>query len=156
MPFTSRRFVFADNSVFVTVRSSAGLRRAAALFAEQQRRGRTPGGVMVARERGEIVLAEAVGLAQEARPMTVDTTFQVMSASKAAVAFAIAVLEDRGLIDIAAPVATVWPAFATAGKGAIAILDVLTHRAGLVLDQLVRDRQRWRDWDAVTAAPAPG
>src|SRR6185312_14133798 len=109
MPFTSRRFVFADNSVFVTVRSSSGLRRAAALFGEQQRRGRTPGGVMVARQRGEIVLAEAVGLAQASRPMTVDTTFQVMSVSKAVVAFTIAVLEDRGLIDTAAPVASVWP-----------------------------------------------
>jgi CubicO group peptidase (beta-lactamase class C family) len=113
--------------------------------------------VMVARRRGEIVLAEAVGLAQEARPMTVETTFQVMSVSKAVVAFAIAVLEDRGLIDVAAPVANVWPAFATAGKGEITILDVLTHRAGLVLAGLVRDRQRWPDWDAVTAhiAAAP-
>jgi CubicO group peptidase (beta-lactamase class C family) len=105
----------------MTAGPTPGLRRAAALFAEQQRRGRTPGGVMVARQRGEIVLA---------------------------------VLEDRGLIDTAAPVASVWPAFATAGTGEITILDVLTHRAGLVLDELVRDRQRWRDWDAVTAAVA--
>src|SRR4051794_3961685 len=134
--------------------SSPGFRRAAALFAEQQRRGRMPGGVMVARQRGEVVLAEAVGLARESRAMTVDTTFQVMSVSKAVVAFAIAVLEDRGLIDIAAPVATVWPAFAAHGKGEITILDVLTHRAGLVLEDLMRDRQRWRDCEAVTAAIA--
>ena len=134
--------------------SSAGLQRAAALFAEQQRRGRTPGGVMVARQRGEIVLAEAVGLAQGSRAMTVDTTFQVMSVSKAVVAFAVAVLEDRGLLEVAAPVATVWPAFSTAGKGEITILDVLTHRAGLVLEDLVREPERWRDWDALTAAVA--
>jgi CubicO group peptidase (beta-lactamase class C family) len=141
--------------------SSVGLGRVSALFAEQQRRGRTPGGVMVARQRGEIVLAEAVGLARGSRapadagsgtaapapvPMTVDTTFQVMSASKAVVAFAVAVLEDRGLLEVAAPVATVWPAFAAGGKGDITLLDVLTHRSGLVLEDLVRDRERWRDW----------
>ena len=145
---------FCDNSVAMAAPSSAGLRRAAALFAEQQRRGRTPGGVMVARQRGEIVLAEAVGLAQGSRPTTLDTTFQVMSVSKAVVAFAIAVLEDRGLVEVAAPVATVWPAFAAGGKADITILDVLTHRAGLVLEDLVRDRERWREWDAVTATVA--
>src|SRR5206468_10000694 len=58
------------------------------------------------------------------------------------------------LIDVAAPVATVWPPFAASGKGEITILDVLTHRAGLVLEDLANDRQRWSDWDAVTAAVA--
>jgi CubicO group peptidase (beta-lactamase class C family) len=149
--------------------SSAGLGRASAQFAEQQRSGRTPSGVMVARQRGEIVLAEAVGLARGSQasadadpgtaapapvPMTVETTFQVMSVSKAVVAFAVAVLEDRGLIEVAAPVATVWPAFAVGGKGDVTVLDVLTHRSGLVLEDLVRDRERWRDWDAVTATIA--
>jgi CubicO group peptidase (beta-lactamase class C family) len=134
--------------------SSAGLGRASALFAEQQRRGRTPGGVMVARQRGEIVLAEAVGLARGSRAMTVDTTFQVMSVSKAVVAFAVAVLEDRGLIEVTAPVAAVWPAFAANGKGDVTILDVLTHRAGLVFEDLLRNRELWRDWDAVTSALA--
>src|ERR1019366_10538085 len=31
---------------------------------------------------------------------------------------------------------------------------VLTHRSGLVLEDLVRDRECWRDWDAVTATIA--
>lgn|SRR5450631_401399 len=77
-----------------------------------------------------------------------------MSVSKAVVAFAVAVLEDRGLLEVAAPVATLWPAFAAGGKGDITILDVLTHRSGLVLEDLVRDPERWRDWDAVTATIA--
>lgn len=111
---------------------------------------------MVARQRGEIVLAEAVGVtgATSGVAMTVDTTFQVMSVSKAVVGFAIAVLEDRGLIDPAAPVARVWPAFAANGKGDVTILDVLTHRSGLVVEQLGTDRERWRDWDGLTAAIA--
>lgn len=85
----------------------SALERAAELFVTQQRDGRTPGGVMVARKRGEIILAEAVGLANGPDaadvPVTVDTRFQVMSVSKAVVAFAIATLEDRGLLDVAAP-----------------------------------------------------
>jgi len=115
----------------------------------------------MARHRGEIVLAEAVGVASGLRPdetqgrstaMSVDTTFQVMSASKAVVAFAIALLEDRGLIDVRAPVARVWPEFAARGKAEITVLDVLTHRSGLVLEDLVAAPTRWRDWHTVAGA----
>lgn len=122
----------------------------------QQRRGQTPGGVMVARRRGEIILAEAVGVTgpTSGLPMTVDTTFQVMSVSKAVVGFAIAVLEDRQLVDVAAPVARLWPAFAANGKADVTVVDVLTHRSGLVLERLVNDRERWRDWDGLTGAIA--
>jgi CubicO group peptidase (beta-lactamase class C family) len=132
----------------------SALERASELFVTQQRDGRTPGGVMVARKRGDIILAQAVGFANaphaEAVPVTIDTRFQVMSVSKAVVAFAIAVLEDRGLLDVAAPVARVWPEFAARGKGDITVLDVLTHRSGLVLETLLRDPGGWRDWDALT------
>jgi CubicO group peptidase (beta-lactamase class C family) len=135
-----------------TTASTKRLSRAAELFTAQQRRGQTPGGVMVARQRGEIVLAEAVGVAGRDRaiPMTVDTTFQVMSASKAVVAFAVAVLEDRGLVDVAAPVARARPAFGANGKAEVTILEVLTHRSGAVLETLVNERERWRDWEALT------
>jgi CubicO group peptidase (beta-lactamase class C family) len=84
--------------------------------------------------------------------MTVDTTFQVMSASKAVVAFAIALLEDRGLIDVEAPVAHVWPEFGARGKAEITVLDVLTHRSGLTLEDLVAAPARWRDWHALAGA----
>jgi len=116
---------------------------------------------MVARHRGEVVLAEAVGLASapDGPPVavTVQTPFQVMSASKAVVAFAVAALEDRGALDVGWPVARVWPAFAARGKGDITILDVLIHRSGLVIDALYSDYTRWRDWDWVvdTIAAAP-
>ena len=136
--------------------TSTGLQRAAELFARQQRRGQTPGGVMMVRRRGGIILAEAVGVARpaDAQPLAVETTFQVMSASKAVVAFAIAVLEDRGLVEVMAPVARVWPAFAGEGKEQVTILDVLTHRSGLVAEHLVNDPERWRDWNGLTEALA--
>ena len=116
---------------------------------------------MVARHRGEVVLAEAVGVANAPGaalvPVTVETPFQVMSVSKAVVAFAVAALEDRGVLDVSWPVARVWPEFAAHGKGDITILDVLTHRSGLVGEALYRDHTRWRDWDWVvnTIAAAP-
>lgn len=77
-------------------RRPAQLGRAAARFAAQAQAGATPGGVLMARQRGEIIVAEAAGLARESIAMTLATPFQVMSVSKAVVAFAIAVLEDRG------------------------------------------------------------
>ena len=38
---------------------------------------------------------------------------------------------DRGLIDYDEPVATYWPEFAAAGKGAITVRQLLNHSAGL-------------------------
>jgi CubicO group peptidase (beta-lactamase class C family) len=87
-------------------------------------------------------------------PVAPDTLFPVMSASKGVVALAVAVLEDRGLLDIEAPVARVFPEFSAHGKGAITVLDVLTHRSGLLMEGLVRTPERWSDWDAVVRAMA--
>jgi CubicO group peptidase (beta-lactamase class C family) len=140
---------------------SARLEHAAELFRRQHESGQTPGGVLMVRRRGEIVLSEAVGRIGDPRAMsqagagiamTPDTLFQVMSVSKAVVATAIAILEGRGLIDIHAPVARLWPAFAARGKGNITVLDVLTHRSGLVLEDLVQKPELWRDWEALVDA----
>ena len=112
---------------------------------------------MMVRQRGEIVLAEAVGVAHptDRQPLTVNKTFQVMSVSKAVVAFAaVAVLEDRGLVEVTAPVARIWPAFGAHGKEQVTILDVLTHQSGLVAERLVNDPERWRDWEGLTEALA--
>jgi CubicO group peptidase (beta-lactamase class C family) len=140
---------------------TATVSRARQLFQRQHARGLMPGGVMMVRRRGEVVMAEAVGIARGLRddegppePMRVDTPFQVMSVSKAVVAFAIAVLEDRGLIDVGAPVARYFPAFAQEGKADVTVLDVLTHRSGLTLDDLVRTPERWSDWPGLMEAVA--
>lgn len=78
-----------------------------AIFLGQQRRGLFPGGQMVVRAGGEIILEISVGLARGLRAdegsrvsVSEDTSFQVLSASKPVVAFATAVLEDRGLLDV--------------------------------------------------------
>jgi CubicO group peptidase (beta-lactamase class C family) len=150
-------------------------RRAAAsalsLLRRQHERGLVPGGQITVRRRGQVLFEGAVGIARGLRAteateatqgsadegatsesVSASTTFQVMSVSKAVVAFAIALLEDRGLVEVAAPVARVIPAFAAQGKGDITLLDVLTHRSGLVLDGLVRRPELWSDWPTVVAA----
>jgi CubicO group peptidase (beta-lactamase class C family) len=136
-----------------------------ALFARQQGVGLFPGGQLVVSRRHEILAEASVGIARglrdgeaagaEARPtVTPETRFQVMSASKAVVAFAVALLEDRGLVDVAAPVARYFPAFASNGKGAITVLEVLTHRSGLLAEAQVQNPELWPDWDGLMAAIA--
>jgi CubicO group peptidase (beta-lactamase class C family) len=56
----------------------------------------------------------------------------VFSASKGVAATVVALLLERGLFDLDEPMATYWPEFAAAGKGAITVRQALSHRAGLV------------------------
>jgi CubicO group peptidase (beta-lactamase class C family) len=140
-----------------------------ALFERQQQAGLFPGGQLVVSRGHEILAESSVGIARGLRgaaeppvepgavtqpAVTPETRFQVMSASKAVVAFAVALLEDRGLIDVAAPVARYIPAFAANGKQEITVLDVLTHRSGLLAERQVQSPALWSNWDALIAAIA--
>lgn len=132
------------------------------LFGDQQRKGLFPGGQLAVSRGGEIIAEACVGIARGFRsaegippqPVTPDTRFQAMSVSKAVVGLAIALLEDRGLIEVGAPVSRYFPEFAANGKEAITVLDVLTHRAGLLAEELVRQPALWSDWEALMAALA--
>ena len=66
------------------------------------------------------------------RPYTADTITILMSCTKAVTAICLHMLAQRGLIDYDAPVARYWPEFAAKGKDAIAVRDILAHRAGLM------------------------
>ena len=132
------------------------LRKAEALFRRQQERGVFPGGQLVVRARGEELLNVSVGIARGLRPgegqrvpVTDTTPFQVMSASKPIVAFSIAVLEDRALLDVERPVSHYVPQFGREGKGDITVLDVLTHRSGVLVPRLWHSPETWPDWDRV-------
>jgi CubicO group peptidase (beta-lactamase class C family) len=96
------------------------------MLLRQLNRGAFPGGQLVVRVGGEEVLNLAVGVARRpsgndhpATPVTGATLFQVMSASKPVIAFA------------------------------VAVLDVLTHRAGVQVPRLWRDPSLWTDWHEV-------
>lgn len=140
--------------------------RVVAKFRDQQARGVFPGGQLVVRRRGLLVVDEAVGIArglrpeegpeegpEEKQPPTPYTSEQracVFSAGKPLVGVAIAALEGAGLLDVERPVAFYWPEFAGSGKGEITVLDVLLHRSGLYLRDLERNWRRFGDWQFVT------
>jgi CubicO group peptidase (beta-lactamase class C family) len=135
-------------------------------FRRQQASGVFPGGQLVVRRRGVLVVDEAVGIARGLREeegqrpvaFTPEQRSCLFSAGKPLVGIAVAVLEDNGVLDVERPVASYWPEFARAGKGDITILDVLLHRSGLYLRDIERDWRRYGEWDLVMsriAAAAP-
>lgn len=56
----------------------------------------------------------------------------MFSSTKGITGICIAVLHQRGLLDLDAPVADYWPEFAAAGKGDIPVRWLLSHQAGLI------------------------
>lgn len=108
---------------------------------------------MVVRAGGEIILEISGGLARGLRAdegsrvsVSEDTSFQILSASKPVVAFATAVLEDRGLLDVNRSVSHYVPEFGRVGKSDLTILDVLTHRSGVLVPSLWTSPHLWPDW----------
>jgi len=65
------------------------------------------------------------------RPWTRDTLANVYSTTKGIVAIAMAMAQERGRIDYAAPVARYWPEYGANGKHRTTVAQVLSHQAGL-------------------------
>lgn len=84
-------------------------------------------------------------------PLTAETLIPVYSVTKAICALIIATLVDEERLDYGAPVSSIWPAFASAGKDAITVEQILSHQAGL--PGFVDDWQAvdWYDWEKTTA-----
>ncbi len=96
---------------------------------------------------------------EDDRPWREDTMAMSFSTSKGVTSTLIHMLVDRGLIRYDDPIATYWPEFSAAGKEAISVRDLMTHRAGLSrLRPLLDHGERIMDWDhmvnALAAAPA--
>jgi CubicO group peptidase (beta-lactamase class C family) len=60
-----------------------------------------------------------------------DTIVNVYSTTKTMTALTALLLADRGVLDLHAPVAKYWPAFAAAGKAGVKVSHLLSHSAGL-------------------------
>lgn len=60
-----------------------------------------------------------------------DTVSLVFSGTKGLVSGVIALLHERGIIDLHKPIAHYWPEFARAGKGGITVLQMLSHQGRL-------------------------
>ena len=63
--------------------------------------------------------------------MTSDSLLPVYSSSKGATAAVVALLVQRGQLDLDATVSSYWPEFAQGGKGAVTVRQLLSHQAGL-------------------------
>jgi CubicO group peptidase (beta-lactamase class C family) len=128
-----------------------------ARFRRQQAQGVFPGGQLVVRRRGRLVVDEAVGVARglranEGEPrleFTRERRSGLFSAGKPLVAIAVAVLEQHGAIEVERPVASYWPEFGRAGKAQITVLDILLHRSGLLLWEIESDWRCFGDWERI-------
>jgi len=110
-----------------------------------------PGAVLVFGDAEHIWLRRAWGwraLDPQREPMTADTVFDLASLTKVIVTTtAVMQLVERGLVQLDVPAARYWPAFASHGKQAITVRQLLTHRSGLRPDLDLRE-----DWHGYAAA----
>jgi len=106
-------------------------------------RREVPGAVVIVGRRGRIVYSTAIGrrsVEPRDEAMTLDTIFDFASLTKpVATASSILVLQDRGQIELEAPVARYWPEFENRGKGEITVDQLLRHRSGLIADNPIAD-----------------
>jgi CubicO group peptidase (beta-lactamase class C family) len=122
------------------------------LFAGSIADGCERGHIALAME-GQLVVDAWGGLADPhtGRGWAADTLACCFSVTKAVLALLAHRLVDAGQLDLARPVADYWPEFAAAGKSAITVLDVLTHRAGLPAVSVPVRSGSLYDWQAMTA-----
>lgn len=104
---------------------------------------------------GECVGDVAVGDARAGVPMTADTSMIWFSSTKGVTATATAIVWERGLIELDAPVATYLPEFGVNRKENVTIRHCLTHTggfrfAGMAGGNFMRDIDEC--WDDVCAA----
>ncbi|WP_393086662.1 serine hydrolase domain-containing protein [Streptomyces sp. LN704] len=113
------------------------------------------------RDRGELGAAVTVVLGGETvvdlwggwadaggtRPWERETLVNVWSTSKGPTALCAHILADRGLLDLDAPVAAYWPEFAAAGKEAVLVRHLLSHRAGLAGLREPHTFEQLCDWE---------
>ncbi len=132
--------------------SSRRIEKLIAGFNRQQQQGRFSAGQLVVRHQGRVIINLALGegqslLAGNSITVTPDTLFAVYSAGKPMAALCIALLQQRGLLDLSRPVCAYLPDFGQAEKSAITLDDVLTHRAGILIPELWQDVMHQRNED---------
>ncbi|NQV79542.1 MAG: beta-lactamase family protein [Alphaproteobacteria bacterium] len=94
--------------------------------------GRETGASLAVYRHGELMLDLWGGLADPAgAPWQRDTMACMMSVAKGVTGLCMAMLYDRGLLNLEAPVAQYWPEFAHGGKDKITVATALSHRAGI-------------------------
>jgi CubicO group peptidase (beta-lactamase class C family) len=85
-------------------------------------------------------------------PWIEDTVGLVFSCTKGATALCAHILASRGLLDLDAPVAKYWPAFAQTGKANIPVKMLLNHQAGLPALRKPLPEGAFYNWQLVVTA----
>ena len=93
--------------------------------------GAEPGASFAATVGGEQVVDLWGGSTADAEPWRDDTLCVIASGTKGVCAVVVMICVERGIIDLEAPIETVWPEFADGGKGDVLIGDALAHMAGV-------------------------
>ncbi|MCC6625017.1 MAG: beta-lactamase family protein [Deltaproteobacteria bacterium] len=114
------------------------------------------GGACCIYEHGDKVVDLWGGLRdrQTRLPWRSDTMAILHSSSKGLAAMVMALAHSRGWLDYDARVASYWPEFAHAGKGAITVRQLLAHQAGLFAFDEPVDREVVADLDRLAAVMA--
>jgi CubicO group peptidase (beta-lactamase class C family) len=92
------------------------------------------------------------GEAAPGEPWSRDTIVHVYSVTKPFAAACLLRLVDAGQVDLDAPVARYWPAFAQAGKAEVRVRWLLTHQAGLLGLREPLPTEAFYDWDRIVGA----
>ena len=120
------------------------------------------GGAFCAYVNGECVVDVWAGAAGgDGRPWSEGTRAVIMSSTKGLTTLCAHVLEDRGELDLDAPVVRYWPEFGQAGKGSCTVRQLLSHQSGAIglpgSDELLAwDGSGWSDTVAIAAGVARG
>ncbi len=118
--------------------------------------GAEDGAAFAACHRGRVVVDLWGGIADTTTGRTWDEDTMVLtySTTKGATAMCANRLAEQGLLDVDAPVARYWPEFAQAGKAAVTVADLLSHRAGLAWIDGTMSFDDVLAWDPVIEALA--
>ena len=119
------------------------------------------GGAFCAYVDGECVVDVWAGAAAPGRAWERDTRAVVMSSTKGLTALCAHLLEDRGELDLDAPVTRYWPEFGCLGKEPTTVRQLLSHQSGAIGlpgsdDLLSWDGRGWSDTVAIAAGVARG
>lgn len=71
------------------------------------------------------------GRSPDGKSWSSETKCIIASGTKGIAAVAVLICAERGLINLDAPISSLWPEFATGGKGHVTIGDALAHVAGV-------------------------
>ncbi len=127
--------------------------------------GDLPGAVVGFWHDGQWLVRETYGnraVGDNTEPMTLDTVFDMASITKpVATATSIAILAERGKVNVEAPVKTYLPEFTGDGRDDVLVKHLLTHTAGLIPDNAIGEyksgvAEAWKNLFAVKIQSTPG